>query len=500
MLGQASCSLSKAGVQYHPCRETGKIRSDGAIASSSQSHSQKVQKCGDVELDRISQLPEEILVMILSCLNIKEAGKCSVISRRWIHLWKLVAGKLEIGYEESVPTERATNHVSKVLNNLQGSNIDELRIHYVYRGQYSSYVDSWVKFALKKGVRHLELDLCEPLGLSRAERDFLENNLNDISIREEYFQQHLLENYRLRILMDCSFSSLTSLQLSYVDIKGGHLEHIISQCTDLRQLHLKWALSLVTLTVAGQSLKLKSLKIDCCYELRELNICEPSKLEKLELSTCSVLKKVNISAKNLVTLRYDGDFDYMFLENVPALSELSIGGSVWYTLRDKSCKFFNHILQLEGLRLQLPHQACIDRPKFRPKFPRLNRLKHLELVTYRASGEALLFLAFVIKACPSLHTFSMQYIYQPGELEELADRIATTTGAAKFEHKCLKVFELSGFVGYEGEFELILRLVAIAVSLERVDIQLSDRIRDKARDRAKLLESMLPPTVSLLLM
>lgn len=40
--------------------------------------------------DHISLLPDNILVMILSFLTVKEAARTSALSKRWIGVWRFV--------------------------------------------------------------------------------------------------------------------------------------------------------------------------------------------------------------------------------------------------------------------------------------------------------------------------------------------------------------------------------------------------------------------------
>ncbi|CAK9156874.1 unnamed protein product [Ilex paraguariensis] len=60
-----------------------------------------LKKCNHEE-DRLSRLPCEILVTILSRLAVKEAARTSVLSRGWENLWKYSTGVFNFDDVEAV--------------------------------------------------------------------------------------------------------------------------------------------------------------------------------------------------------------------------------------------------------------------------------------------------------------------------------------------------------------------------------------------------------------
>lgn len=120
----------------------------------------------------ISQLPDEILSSILSCLPLKEAAKTSVLSHRWENLWQFSSAvvldfdgtktllDLKCRWSKSLKTQRVrfTDSVNRILRLHHGNSIDEFRVFFDLDMRSSSDIDSWIEFALRKGVKRLELD------------------------------------------------------------------------------------------------------------------------------------------------------------------------------------------------------------------------------------------------------------------------------------------------------------------------------------------------------
>ncbi|XP_040365642.1 F-box/FBD/LRR-repeat protein At1g13570 isoform X2 [Rosa chinensis] len=66
----------------------------------------------EMELDRISNLPSDVIVKILSCLTLKEAVRTSVLSSRWRNRWAMLSGL--IFDEKCFSTENCATFVNIV--------------------------------------------------------------------------------------------------------------------------------------------------------------------------------------------------------------------------------------------------------------------------------------------------------------------------------------------------------------------------------------------------
>ena len=56
-------------------------------------------KTNNFDMDQFSELPDDILVPILSVLTLKEEGRTSVLSKRWRYLWTFTTGSLDFDGE-----------------------------------------------------------------------------------------------------------------------------------------------------------------------------------------------------------------------------------------------------------------------------------------------------------------------------------------------------------------------------------------------------------------
>ncbi|KAG7572370.1 F-box domain [Arabidopsis suecica] len=153
-------------------------------------------------MDRFDNLPNEVLCHILSFLTTKEAALTSVLSKRWLNLWKLVRN-IDIDdsvflYPEEGKREREgilqcfMDFVDKVLA-LQGDSLIERFSLKCKTGIDSDRVNGWICNVLRRGVSHLELFL----DFSRYDSDsedmyflpeelFVSKTLVELKLRSEY--------------------------------------------------------------------------------------------------------------------------------------------------------------------------------------------------------------------------------------------------------------------------------------------------------------------------
>lgn len=236
--------------------------------------------------DRLSELPDEILVCILSSLsNLKERQRTSVLSKRWRYLFRNLVfinnsilvplrkryNRGEISkdrYIMSVSSERSKfiGRVNRALMKLNPDDIiDQFKVLFSLDATYTSVIDNWISLSLRKKVKKLSLHL-------------------DILGGTKY-------NLTSQLLQSYSLQSLTDLSLASVDVTGEVLEYVLSNCPFIESLHVQ------------DTWSLKNLKISAPLP----------KLKHLEILKCSKLRHFQISTINLVSFKYCGLRNTKFL-------------------------------------------------------------------------------------------------------------------------------------------------------------------------------------------
>ncbi|KAF8007860.1 hypothetical protein BT93_K1755 [Corymbia citriodora subsp. variegata] len=282
------------------------------------------QNSDDEAVDRISGLPDSLLLHILSFLPIRYAVRTSLILRPFRGLWRSL-GSLSFEECDFHSCYRCrpevgchgrhgfSNFVDHVLALHESCQIDRFRIELDfhdsgsinsesegYNSEVANRLDKWIFFALKKKVKVLDIAL---VGCGEALK---------ASPASHYRMTGALFNNRLvELCLDvCNLESLGQIQLE-----------------SLRKLSL-WDVNLsdevmCNLILGSPSLKkvsledchgLQVLKIDSHPSLEELNVCICHGLKEIELARSGIkilaivinYSLMKIACLNVVTLELDG--------------------------------------------------------------------------------------------------------------------------------------------------------------------------------------------------
>ncbi|XP_038711620.1 F-box/LRR-repeat protein At3g58900-like [Tripterygium wilfordii] len=392
--------------------------------------------------DKISKLPDEVLVSILSRLTMKEAARTSVVAHRWLKVWTFCPSLnfddsqtfLSLYGESRSPSEEQkqgyVNRVNSVLEAYQGSTIDDFQVHFDLDAKYKCDIDRWVNFVFQKGVKRLVIDF----GL--------------------YYVGGMRENNVYPFPLSCNNSALwrtqtlhllSVLKLKYVDVSGAVVEYFISACPFLEKL-----------TIEGST----------SQDLVHLNV-QSHCLKKVKLYHCWQMKSICLSTTTLLSFKFYGSTIDICYANVPNLVEVFLGGSFPELAIAYFPRLSNCLSRLERLTIYVPvlPEEDMDEDGEPPEFPVLTKLKILKLRVSADNFDSLLVFDSLMKAVPSLDRLVVQFSnWWAAPFRRRAQKVP------KSPLRCLKVAELVGFWGRIPELEFATYLIKNAVMLEKIII------------------------------
>ncbi|XP_012857066.1 PREDICTED: F-box/LRR-repeat protein At3g26922-like [Erythranthe guttata] len=366
--------------------------------------------------DRINRLPDDILVAILSFLSPIEAERTSVLSSRWINLWKHTSSLKFDAY------------IGRAVDELQtAKSCPKWRGASLRYNEYTLLVDEvtqWLEYASAKKVPILELNFSPKF----------DESLSYPGLTCAFPHEFLARS------ISVDFKPLKALTLEYIDVDGGAIEFFLRNCPLLEELIVHESKELSIVEVCGSSLVLKRLEI--CY--------------------CRNLKLVRVSAPNLVSLTVQS-LEELLIENVPMLVELSLPWGFGEISGENLCNAISCCnLQLEVLNLSVlknPEEG-IEFYEF-PEMPRLKKL----VVGYRdLTQQSVDLLPYFIRAAPCIHEFVLK-LHSPS-ISTLKSSMNT-----RFHQEQLKVVKFCGYRARE-----IHVLLARSRSREQLGAEIPQRV------------------------
>ncbi|KAG5589290.1 hypothetical protein H5410_039804 [Solanum commersonii] len=269
-------------------------------------------------VDRLSDLPEPILIHILSMFpDGKDVVRSSVLSKRWRFLWRSVPISLDFSFPEDTYLGLPESGELEILDFVNSTHRELLYwgsgqkirkfnvvVNFSVPERFDKDIDLWVYFATKKAnVEDFTLECLS--GYKLPQFAFKNSSLRNLNL--QYCK------LKLEPSVNVNWSNLVSLSVGYVKLTEGVMRKILSGCPNLECLLLDFIWGFDRLEISN--VKLKKLTINS-YETSEcdvwLEILAPH-IQNLELlGYSSGIRLRNVAA--LVTAFFHIDFQFDFGE------------------------------------------------------------------------------------------------------------------------------------------------------------------------------------------
>lgn len=266
-------------------------------------------------MDRISELPDEILILIITRLPSRDAIRTSLLSHRWKTLWHLAAPGMTIlnfdaskrrkimrslgskNVEIEIELDKLVFGVNKLLESNTMSEIEEFTFSFFILPKHSIDIDKWMTIAAEKGVQRLELNFSK-----------------------------LWHGYNFPKYIPNLYSRLRELSLKRVKISQQALDSLFSNAHSIENLSLALSSGFEKLyLLPSQCPVLKKLLIFFCFGLKDINIISAPELNHFGITLSSLCTFWIDSAPKLHSLHFNSIIHDMSIMFAPQLAEAFFG-------------------------------------------------------------------------------------------------------------------------------------------------------------------------------
>ncbi|KAJ4838106.1 hypothetical protein Tsubulata_039651 [Turnera subulata] len=449
--------------------------------------------CEIMAQDLISQLPDDVLLLIIGKLTLLDSVRASMLS----HRWNLICfTRPDLVFDRSIMFLAPHSHVlpgscdcrqyegkfiravDQVLRSYQGRNLRSFKVRFCLGSNSTDGIDRWISFAIGMGGEELSL------GLYCDEMDCL-----DIRCAVDWCGALTEGKYVFQLPnFEGSKSNLKSLRLvacllgQYSPDQFRCLQTLTVVCSNLARYDLHGMFTCL--------LTLKTLTFERCTLPGKLSLSSLTQLENFMLMSSAGVELVEISNMNLVSFQCVRNY-YIFpfaLRRAPNLKRLSFGA----TTNELSWILYHlpkHCPALQSLAIS-GFTKLVKHPLLRTA--NFRKVKELCLIHDEASQFGILNMNRLFRAFPCLQ--KLEFRAESPDLEE------EKAGVKEYVHKRLKRVVMAGFHGTPSEIVCVIYLLTHTTVLERLvinpefsvhhpwhlwraDISLSKEEREKICDR-----------------
>ncbi|KAL9173459.1 hypothetical protein ABFS82_03G115900 [Erythranthe guttata] len=401
--------------------------------------------CTEKNEDLISQLSDDILILIISRLSTRDATRTSLLARRWRNLYRYVT-EIELSCYDLL--ERAPG----ISRSFRPKSSDSVM----------NALDSFLRLRSGSKIPSFRLTACS----NKSATDRFEQCISILGRMdvESFFLEGCRHSYLLDLSFSCHLFSKMPL-LKKIELSNCYLQSSLrSQCNNSIQNLVLMDVSVspgAIESVLSNCLKLHSLMMTGCACPSKLSFCGPHlELKSLYIMECEGVKEIEFYASNLVIFEFTNpvQVDFIF-DHVPQLQ------STYIYIFEKN--IFPYVCG--KLAVDLPDLKSLNFATRGDNFQesRINmfgNLRRLYINVYSLPKIHLLWLTSFLHSCPLLQEFHLTMnICVHGPLVEKEKQ-------AVVFHSELKKMEIGGFRGTEYEMEFALYILKSAISLEIMNI------------------------------
>ncbi|XP_037459886.1 putative FBD-associated F-box protein At1g61330 [Triticum dicoccoides] len=404
---------------------------------------------------QFADLSEDLLSMILSKLPLKDTVRTGILSSKWKDRWK-ICPKLRFNvltvsnnvFYERQHTQKFIKTVNAVMQQHQGTFVEELMIKFGYDNRLVNHINTWVAFAVSAQTKSLALDL-PPGDLLVPQVDQYRFPFNLLDNRSIFWLRHLqlsFASFELPPQFN-GFPNLRTLDLLLLRVTRKDLQDLLSNC-----INLEW-FSMVR-----------------CHLNDELTVVRPlSKLLYLRVGHCKITKIV-LNAMKLKTFMFYGRLYPVDLGDVADLKHAFLDLYTPMTLEYALSVLPKVLPSVQDLTLRASFELKMPLWMTTPcKFSNLKCLV-LRLDLNDKEDGNILSLAYFLSVSPFVEKLAI-YFHVFGFPHRVSEPIKSVP---RCPHNHLKNLHITGFSGTTTQLEFLVHVVESAHALEILMIKGSD--------------------------